>query len=577
MSDTGKFPMGSWDYFAFGLYFVVLCLIGWWVGRKEKNASEDYFLAGRRLPWYVIGTSYVAANISTEHFIGMVAAAYVYGICIAQWEWGNIMAFSILIWVFIPFLLSARVFTAPEFMEKRFNHFLRLFFAIVTVISNIVAFLAAVLYGGGVALHTLFGWNLYFAIAVLGIVAGSWAAYGGLASVAWTDFYTMLVMLLGGIFVPILGLYMLSGESHSLVEGFRVMMHANFAKDGSWAQAVGHVAQNIVHRDTYNRMAIFQPASHIVAPWPSIVFGFVAVSIWYNVINQFMIQRVFAAKNIYHARMGIVCAGYIKIVMPLIVVLPGLILFAKNPDILMLPWKDVRPESDKGYITLLHSLVPVGLRGLLLAALFGSVQSTVNAVLNSTSTILTLDIYKRLINKNAPDKHYVNFGIWATVAFLVISIVLGCFIGKLGSGLFVYIQELYAFFAPPFAAVFLLGILSKRINGHGAAVAVVTGFLFGILMKIYVEFVPGHIAVVEPFGNQAIFNWVYCVIVCSIVSLLTPPPRPEQVNDDMTINWTKVNILGGLGNHWYTSVTLWWGIFAAIVFTLIVIFSGLFS
>jgi SSS family solute:Na+ symporter len=577
MISGDRFSMGFWDYFAFGSYFVILCLIGWWVGRKEKDRSEDYFLAGRRLPWYVIGTSYVAANISTEHFIGMVGAAYLYGICIAQWEWGNVMAFSILVWVFIPFLLSARVFTAPEFMENRFNHFVRLFFAIVTVISNVVAFLAAVLYGGGVALNALFGWNLYFAIAALGIVAGAWAAYGGLMSVAWTDFYTMLVMLLGGIFVPILGFYMLSGDSHSLVEGFRVMMHANFAKDGIWAEAVAKVAPHIVHRDAYNRMAIFQPSSHIVAPWPSIVLGFLSLSIWYNVINQFMIQRVFAAKNMYHARMGIVLAGYLKIVMPLIVVVPGMILFAKNPNILLLPWDEIRPEADKGYITLLHSLVPVGLRGLLLAALFGSVQSTVNAVLNSTSTILTLDIYKRLINKNAPDKHYVNFGIWATIAFLVISIVLGCAIKKLGSGLFMYVQELYAFFAPPFAAVFVLGILFKRINGWGAAVAVVAGFIFGILMKVYVQMVPNHIEIVGPFGNQAIFNWMFCVVVCAAVSLVTPPPRPEQVGDDMTINWTKANILGGLGNHWYTSVILWWGIFAAIVFSLIIFFSGLFS
>lgn len=577
------FGMGFLDWLAFGSYFFFLCVIGWWVGRKEKNASEDYFLAGRRLPWYVIGTSYIAANISTEHFIGMVGAAYLYGICIAQWEWGNVMAFSILVWVFIPFLLSARVFTAPEFMEKRFNHFLRLFFAIVTVISNVVAFLAAVLYGGGVALHDLFGWDLYFSIALLGIVAGAWAAYGGLASVAWTDFYTMAVMLLGGIFVPILGLYVLSGDSHSLVEGFRVLMHANRAQDGVWAEAVAKTAPHIVNRATYDRMAIFQPASHIVAPWPSIVLGFVSISIWYNVINQFMIQRVFGARNMYHARMGIVLAGYLKIVMPLLVVIPGMILFAKKPDLMFLPWKEIRPEADKGYISLLQTLVPIGLRGFLLAALFGSVQSTVNAVLNSTSTILTLDIYKRLgiykklFKKEASDKHYVVFGIWATVAFLALSIVLGWSIKLLGSGLFAYVQELYAFFAPPFAAVFLLGILWKRINGTGAAVAVVTGFAFGILMKVYVQLAANPIEVVVPFGNQAIFNWLFCVIVCIAISMVTRPPRPEQIGDDMTINWTKLNIFGGLGDRWYTSVILWWGIFAVIIFGLIVRFSGLFS
>ena len=577
MDDLGSFRLEFWDYFAFGLYIVVLSAIGFWVGRKEKTASEDYFLAGRKLPWYVVGTSFIASNISTEHFIGMIGAACVYGICIAQWEWANIMSFSILIWVFIPFLLATKVFTAPEFMEQRFNSFLRVFFAIVTVISNVVAFLAAVLYGGGLALHTLFGWSLWFSIISLAAVAGSWAIYGGLASVAWTDFFTMIVMLIGGSMVTVLGLYMVSGDAHSLVEGLRITLETNYAKSGVWAEAVAKTAQHIVQRDTYDRMAIFQPASHLVAPWPSVVFGFLSLSIWYNVINQFMIQRVLGAKNVYHARMGIVLAGYLKVIMPLIIVLPGLILFTTRPEMLLLPWDKIRPEADKGYIRLLQSLVPLGLRGLFLAALFGSIQSTVNSVLNSTSTILTLDLYKRLINKNASDKHYVVFGMWATAIFLLLSIVLAGFIEKLGGGLFIYIQTLYAFFAPPFAAVFLLGILFRRINGQGAAAAVVLGFIFGILMKVYVQIVPHHLEIVEPFGNQALFNWLFCVIVCVAVSLATPPPNPEQVGDRMTINWRHLNIFDGLGDKWHQSVIFWWGGFAGILILLILAFSGLFS
>ena len=577
MDDLGSFRLEFWDYFAFGLYIVVLSAIGFWVGRKEKTASEDYFLAGRKLPWYVVGTSFIASNISTEHFIGMIGAACVYGICIAQWEWANIMSFSILIWVFIPFLLATKVFTAPEFMEQRFNSFLRVFFAIVTVISNVVAFLAAVLYGGGLALHTLFGWSLWFSIISLAAVAGSWAIYGGLASVAWTDFFTMIVMLIGGSMVTVLGLYMVSGDAHSLVEGLRITLETNYAKSGVWAEAVAKTAQHIVQRDTYDRMAIFQPASHLVAPWPSVVFGFLSLSIWYNVINQFMIQRVLGAKNVYHARMGIVLAGYLKVIMPLIIVLPGLILFTTRPEMLLLPWDKIRPEADKGYIRLLQSLVPLGLRGLFLAALFGSIQSTVNSVLNSTSTILTLDLYKRLINKNASDKHYVVFGMWATAIFLLLSIVLAGFIEKLGGGLFIYIQTLYAFFAPPLAAVFLLGILFRRINGQGAAAAVVSGFVFGILMKVYVQIVPHHLEIVEPFGNQALFNWLFCVIVCVAVSLATPPPNPEQVGDRMTINWRHLNIFDGLGDKWHQSVIFWWGGFAGILILLILAFSGLFS
>ena len=195
MFGAVSFPLQFWDYFAFAAYFAVLCAIGLWAGRKEKTRSDDYFLAGRTLPWYVVGSSFIASNISTEHFIGMIGAAFLYGICVAMSEWANVASFSILIWFFIPFLLTSKVFTTPEFMEKRFHPVLRQFFAIVTVISNVVAFLAAVLYGGGLALHNLFGWDLWFAIIVLGVVAGSWAIYGGLKSVAWTDFFTVIVMV----------------------------------------------------------------------------------------------------------------------------------------------------------------------------------------------------------------------------------------------------------------------------------------------------------------------------------------------------------------------------------------------
>ncbi|MEA2062220.1 MAG: Na+/glucose cotransporter, partial [Gemmatimonadota bacterium] len=170
MNDVSNFSLEFWDYSAFGAYFFALCFIGFWVGRREKTSSADYFLAGRSLPWYVVGGSFIASNISTEHFIGMIGAAFVYGICVSMSEWGNISSFTLLIWFFIPFLMAAKVFTTPEFLERRFNPALRQFFAIVTVVSNVVAFLAAVLYGGGLALHKLFGWNLWFAIIALGVV-----------------------------------------------------------------------------------------------------------------------------------------------------------------------------------------------------------------------------------------------------------------------------------------------------------------------------------------------------------------------------------------------------------------------
>ncbi|NLF68532.1 MAG: sodium/solute symporter [Candidatus Anammoximicrobium sp.] len=574
MADPHSFSLGWWDYAAFALYFLGLSAVSYWFGRGERGSTTDYFLAGKRLPWYVVGGSFIGSNISTEHFIGMIGAATVYGICVAMSEWMNVVTFSLLIWFFIPFLLASRVFTIPEFLERRFSLTLRQMFAAVTVISNVVAFLAAVLYGGGVALEKLFGFDLWLSIIVLGIVAGGWAVYGGLSSVAWGDLFMVVVMVAGGLVVTALGLDALAGEG-SLADGFRVMIERNRADSGAWAEAVAHHVHRLGGTDSYNRLSVFQPASHPTHPWTSLLLGIFSVSVWYNVLNQFMIQRVLGAKNGYHARMGIVFAGFMKILMPVIVVLPGLILFAMRPELLLQSWDKVGRTADQGYIHLLQTLMPVGLRGLFLAGLFGAIQSTVNAVLNSTATVFTLDIYRRLLRKDASDQHLVWVGVVSSVVILAVAIVLGGFIGVLGGGLFVYIQELYAFFAPPFAAVFLLGILWRRVNSLGALAAVLFGFAFGIGVKVYLGIAAAPPAWLTPYANQAALNWLLCCLVCTAVSLNTAPPRPDQVGDDVTINWGQLNIFADLGTTWYTSVVTWWLLFVVAIASLFVFFSGL--
>jgi solute:Na+ symporter, SSS family len=573
MDGVESFYLGSLDYAAFFAYLVVLSAIGWWAGRKEKLDADDYFLAGRTLPWYVVGGSFIASNISSEHFIGMVGAATVYGICVAMAEWGNVLSFSLLIWFFIPFLLASRVFTAPEFMERRFHPVLRQFFAFLTIITNVVAFLAAVLYGGAVALQSLFGWGFWTSVISLAVLAGTWAIYGGLRSVAWTDFFTAMVMIVGGVMVTLLGLDALSGESHSIIEGWRVMIERNQAQSGVWREVVQRNAEYIAGTNTYHRLSVIQPVTHATNPWPSLFLGLFSVSIWYNVINQFMIQRVLGARNLYHARMGIVFAGFMKVIMPFIVVVPGLILFAQYPEVMQLPWKEIRPEADQGYVRLIQTLVPVGLRGILLAALFGAIYDTVNAVLNSTATLITLDIYKRLINPQASDKHLVKFGMITSVVVLIVSIIMAGSIEKLSGSLFIYVQTLYAFFAPPFGAVFLLGVLWRRINAAGAIAAVFAGFLFGIAIKLYVSYFD-HPAWIEPYAIQGIVNWAFCALLCTVVSLMTPPPRADQVSDQLTMNWRKMNIFDDLGDRWYTSVITWWLLFVVSVAALIVVFSG---
>jgi SSS family solute:Na+ symporter len=279
------------------------------------------------------------------------------------------------------------------------------------------------------------------------------------------------------------------------------------------------------------------------------------------------------AKNAYHARMGIVLAGFIQIFLPVIIVIPGLILFAMHPEVLLLPWNDIPPKADQTFVSLVQTLIPVGLRGLVLAGLFGAIQSTVNSVLNSTATIVTLDIYKRLLRPDASSRHLVKVGMATSVIVLLVAIVLAGFIGQLGESLFIYIQTLYAFFAPPFSAVFLLGILCRRINATGATTAVFSGFGLGIAMKVYVAMVPSHPLWLEPYSNQGAINWVFCMIACIAVSLATSPPAADKVTDELIFNWRKLNVFGNLGTRWYNSVVTWWCLFVLLIVGLVVVFS----
>lgn len=572
-----EFGLHYWDYLAIGLFFVILSVIGYVAGRGEQANAEEYFLAGKKLPWYVVGGSFIASNISSDQFIGLVGAAMVYGVCVSLYEWANVATFSILIWFFVPFLLGAKVFTTPEYLEKRFSPAVRTVFAVVTIVSNIIAFLAAVLYGGALALHELFGWDLWPSIIGLGIVAGIWAIYGGLSSVAWTDLFTVAVMLVGGVVVTYLGVQALAPDGGGVIEGFNVMLERNAATSGQWGEAVQSNTQELAGKETYNRLSVIQPATHPMTPGFGMIGLLLSVSLWYNVLNQFMIQRVLGAKDMYHARMGIVFAGWLKVILPVIVIIPGMVLFAMHPDILLIePWNDVKPAADKGYVKLIQDLVPIGVRGLFLAALFGAIQSTVNSVLNSTSTIITFDIYRRLLRPQCSDRQLVRVGVIASILVLAVAIFIGGFIDVLGGGLFEYVISLYVLFAPPFAAVFLLGILWRRVTAPAALATIVIGMTAGLALKVFLKSDVDYPLWLASFPNQASILYGISMLTCVSVTFFTKPPKPEQVTDQLCMNWKKMNIFENLGDRWYKSVTFWWLAYSVVIVLLMLFFSGIF-
>lgn len=547
------------DLIVFVSYFVALVGIGLFVARKGRQTSEDYFLAGRSLPWYVVGTSFIGSNISTEHFIGMVGAAYVYGICIAQWEWGNIFAFSALIWFFIPFLLASRVFTAPEFLERRYNATCRLLFAVFTVVANITAFLAAVLYSAALGLQQMFGWEIWIGVLVMAVTAGSYAIYGGLRSVAWTDLFQTTVMVIGGVIVTYLGLSAL-GDGEGVLAGWRIMIERNLGRGDAWAKALADSGQKLLGSDSYHRLSVFQPLNHPIVPWVTIFTTWLSISIWYNCINQFMVQRVLAARDDWHARMGIVLAMFMKIFLPLIIVIPGLIYFAMKPGI------TDQKVIDQTYPVLVTTLVHAGLKGLLLAALFGAIQSTVDSVLNATSTIVTLDLYKKFLKPDADEPSLARMGMYTSAAVLVFASILAPFIEMLGKGVFIYVQNLYAHFAPPFAAIFLVGILWKRANGPSATASIA----FGILASICIQFTTEM-----SFTLRATIVWAGCVVLQVIVSLITDPPPKEKTTPDLVAAWGSLQIFNNLGTPWHQNLLVWYAVAAFGMVSCYVVFSSL--
>ena len=566
--------LNALDYVAITLFFVGLSVVGYLAGRGETATSQDYFLAGKKLPWYVIGGSMVASVVSTEHLVGMVGWAVLYGISIGMWTWALITDVTLLIFLWLPFLLASRITTIPQFLEMRFDGRIRLTFAMVTIILNVFNFMAAVLYAGGLALQQLFGWDMALAIVALGLVSGIWAIYGGLSSVAWTDFFTVAVIAIGCTAVVIFGLYAL--DSSSLLDGFKVMLDRNAASEGPWLEATVRHQAEFTGADHYNRLSVFQPNDHLASPTLGLFLSSLSVGIWYNVMNQFVIQRVLGARDAYHARLGIIFSGILFIFLGFVIVVPGLIFFAMHPEIFFQDWSKVQVAADRSYVELVHAVLPIGFRGLVLAAMFGAVQSTVNAVLNSTATIYSLDIYRARFRPNCSDRTLVKVGIWSSVVTLALAIAIAMGVSRLEMSIFYYMQTLNAFFASPFAAAFMLGILWRRMNTTGVIAAVTVGFVAAALLKV----APGYI---EDFPRWAttILNQAGLVLVVSLFAgiigaLASAPPRPEQVTDALTFRWSNREFWSGYGRGPLGSVLTWW--VAYLVLTAIVFgyFSPLF-
>lgn len=482
--------LSPWETAIFVAYLLLTVAVGFFAARKGRGSSREYFMGDRKLPWYVVGSSMVATAISSDHFIAQVGAGYTHGIVISAFSWNAWIVYTLLIWVFLPYYMRTGLYTMPEFLERRYHPAARYIFAVSCVVGYLFSLIAAPLYAGGLALESMFGLDLVWGIVFLGVLTGAYTIYGGLKSAAWTDFMQIAVLLAGGILVPIIGL----------------------AKTGGLVQLMQEYPQ---------KFQVFHPPTHSLFPFTGVFTSFLSVGIWYNCTSQHIVQRCLGARDEYNARLGVVTAGFLQILMPVLFVLPGIIAFKLFPNL---------DRPDQAYIRLVENLIPHGLRGLILAAIAAALMSHLSALTNSTSTILTMDLYRKLWKPDASEQTLVRTGQWSGALVMALGIGIALWFSTSQSSLFVLIQEGFAYIAPPFAVIFTLGLLWRRANAVGAFATIALGFLFTLFLQFYLF---RNMAWLAPYANylhRAVISWAFSMAVMISVSLLTAPPDPEKIS-----------------------------------------------
>ena len=407
-----------WDLSVFVGYFVVVVAIGFACGRGQQVSVDGYFRGNNRLPWYTIGLSIVAAGISSEQFVGEMGYAYKLGMPVANWEWLVFPALSILLWIFVPLYVRDRISTMPEYLEQRFGPSVRTLYAWLSVASYVFVNFALVFYTGGFALEAMWGIDRLTAVWIMAAITGLYTVYGGLAAVAWTSSFQCILLLGGGLYVFFAGMAKIGWD-------FQAML-------GTGQQA-----------------RLMTPADHPEVPWTAFLILAVSTNVWYYATNQYINQRCLAARNAWHAKMGVLLAGGLQLLMPLATCFPGMIYRVIDPGL---------EDFNAAYPKVVAAVVPEGLRGFVAAAIVGAIMSTISGLVNSTSTIVTLDIVQRWRGRAWPEDRLVRVGRWSGAVALLIGALLAPLVMRWES-IFRYAQDIWAPMAAPVVVVFLCGAL----------------------------------------------------------------------------------------------------------------------
>ena len=498
--------LSALDYTIFAVYVLVIISVGLLVSRKNKSTTEGYFLAGKSIPWWAVGASLIAANISAEQFIGMSGSGFAIGFGIAAYEFMAAVTLILVGKYFLPIFIEKGIYTIPEFVEKRFNKTLKTILAVFWLCLYIFVNLSSVLYLGGLALETILGIPMMYTILGLAAFALIYSVYGGLSAVVWTDVIQVTVLVIGGVATTYLAVSFVGGG-----DGFLSGM-------GRLITETPEHFEMILSKDN---------PQYINLPGISVLIGGLWITnLYYWGFNQYIIQRTFAAKSIDEAQKGLAFAGFLKCIMPLIVCLPGMAAYyiiVKDPSLLA-SLGEVAQQNipslerpDRAY-PWLAQLLPTGIKGLVFAALAAAIVSSLASMLNSTATIFTMDIYREYIHKHAKDRTLVNVGRLTAVVALVIACFIAPLLGALGQA-FLFIQEYTGVVSPGILAVFMCGLFYKKTNAKGAIVGVLASIVIAFLLK----FLPLQMA----FLDQMMYNFILTNAVIIFVSLSS-----SEVDDD---------------------------------------------
>ena len=485
--------LGTLDWLVIAAYFGAVFLIAWRVTRGRRGTgSQGYFLAGRNVGWFVIGASLFASNIGSEHLVGLAGSGANGGVAVGQFEVLASLILLLLGWVFVPFYLRSGVSTMPEFLERRYGPAARWYLAVISVIGYVLTKISVTVAAGGIVFEALMGIDFWTGALIVVVATGAYTVLGGLRAVLYTDVMQAAVLIVGAVTVTVTGL----------------------AELGGWGEMTRLAGPGA--------MDMWLPMSHPDFPWTGILLGAPILGVWYWCTDQFIVQRVLSGRDQTQARGGAIFAGYLKLLPVFLFVIPGVVAYG-----LAQTGRITLDQPDQALPVLVATLLPAGLRGLVVAGLLAALMSSLSSVFNSCSTLVTLDIYRKL-RPRADERRLVLVGQVATVALVALALLWVPLMSRISGQLYQYLQSVQAYISPPIAAVFLLGVAWPRANLPGAMAALLGGFVLGSL-RLGLELAGvedgllGQVATMN-FLHFAALLFVVCVVLLAVVSVGTARP-----------------------------------------------------